>query len=396
MRQENAVPGILNVLALFQLILSSCSPVKQPTSAVTDGSGPPGGFCASDKLALWTGSALHGAKIFMGRSSPGSDVPFGDSPYTQSDFDDLATARANYVGISAAGLFAERPPYALDMAAQASLDEAVARVQKAGLFAVIEIRSGPGRNEDAITGRKLATLYEPIWTSAAAQTAWVDMMRYIVRRYGSSPAVVGFDPMEEPNNSERHGDLSPPEFYAKCGGTLEDVNQLYARVTAAIREIDPTTPVLLQPEHFGDVLWLPYLKVTGDTKTVYTAHDYEPFEYTHDLRAGPGYPGTYDLGGKTQFVDKAALDKQLQLVRDFGSKNRVPISVSEFGVQRQVKGAAAYLSDRIELHTAIGSWAVWAWHPAKLADPFNMHDASAVHDVLVQGWKNNCSRKVAP
>jgi aryl-phospho-beta-D-glucosidase BglC (GH1 family) len=332
----------------------------------------------------------------MGRGRADSGVPFGDGPFTQSDFDDIAKARANLVGISVAGLFAERPPYALDAAAQASLDEVIARVQKAGLFAVIEIRSGPGRNEDAITGREQATLYEPIWTDAAAQAAWVEMMRYIARRYGNVPTVVGFDPMEEPNNSERHGNLSPSEFYAQYGGTIEDVNQLYARVTRAIREVDPTTPVLLQPEHYGDVQWLSNLKITGDTATVYTVHDYEPFDYTHDLNAGPGYPGTYDLehNGNPQLVDKAALSKHLQPVRDFASKNHVPIAISEFGVQRQVKGAAAYLTDRIELHNAIGSWAVWVWQPAGFADPFNMHDASAVHDVLVQAWRTNCSPPV--
>ena len=88
--------------------------------------------------------------VNQGRNVFGADVPFGDGAFSQSDFDDLAGAGANYVHISHAGLFSEDPPYALDTAAQSNLDTVLNMARNAGLFAGIAFRTGPGRNDLSI------------------------------------------------------------------------------------------------------------------------------------------------------------------------------------------------------------------------------------------------------
>lgn len=375
-------------LTLGLVLAVACASAPAPRARAADCPAP------GDEIGLWTGAAkLRGSNVFMGRNPEGGPGGFGDGGFSQADFDALAKAGANYVQISHAGLFAERPPFGLDQAAEANLDRTLDMVAKAGMFAVIAIRSGPGRNEDAITGRKKASLYEPIWGDAAAQDAWVGMMKHIAARYKSNPIVVGYDPMVEPNNWDRVGYPDPQEFYAKHGNTLGDVNQLHAKVTAAIRQVDTSTPILLEGEAYGSPPWLPYLKVTGDARTVYTVHDYEPFDYTHELKPG-GYPGTYDLNGdgQTETVDRAALERHMQVVRDFGASKGVPVAVTEFGVHRTATDAAKYLTDRVAIHEGIGNWASWTWQPAGFDDPFSMHDPSAVHDVLVNAWQRNCVR----
>jgi aryl-phospho-beta-D-glucosidase BglC (GH1 family) len=316
---------------------------------------------------------------------------FGDERFTQADLDDLAKAGANYVQISHAGLFRETPPYDLDLGAQANLDSVIQMSAKAGLYAVIAYRTGPGRNETAIL--RDGPVLESIWTSEVEQAAWTAMMRYTAQRYRNDPIVVGYDPMVEPNDYVRRGSPDPHTFYAQYGGTLEDFNGLALRITKAVREVDQTTPILLEPDGFGGVPFLPYLKVTGDPRTVYTVHDYTPFDYTHELRPTAQYPGTHDVDGFGDvFVDRTYLGTYLKAVRTYGQQNGVPVAITEWGGHRTAANIATYMRDRIDLQDSIGNWAVWTWQPAGFMDPFSVHDPSPTNTVLRASWASNCVR----
>jgi hypothetical protein len=210
-------------------------------------------------------------------------------PYTQEDFDRLAGLGANYVNISHPGLFSETPPYTLDQEVQDNLDHLLDLIAQADMFAVISFRTGPGRGEFSVCCLEEAGdwydesyLNDAIWQDPEAQEAWAAMWRYTAGHYRDNPIVVGYDLMVEPNSNEVWLDIWDPEvFYADYGGTLYDWNQLHPRITAAIREVDPDTPILVGGMAYSDVEWLPYLEVTGDPRTVYAVHQYTPFPYTH-------------------------------------------------------------------------------------------------------------------
>ena len=347
--------------------------------------------CPTDAYTLWSDGIARGANIFQGRNPGGATNGFGDGDFTQTDFDELAAAGANYVQISHAGLFAETPPYALDPDAEANLDRVVGMARGAGMYAVIAFRSGPGRNENAISNRD-GTVRETIWSNQGAHEAWVAMLRHAAERYGPDPTVIGFSVMVEPNAYARFGFPDPQFFYLDHSGTLEDVNRLHADAVAAIREVDPETPVLLEPDGFGNVVWLSYITPLADAHIVYTAHDYTPFDYSHQQQAGGNYPGTYDVDGQMVPVTQAFLATYLHRLQDYVDAHGVPVALTEFGVHRTAPNAAAYLADRIAIQDLLGSWAVWVWQPAGFIDPFSVHDPSAVHDVLTTAWARNCRR----
>lgn len=360
-----------------------------------------GAQCPADAFALWNTGILRGANVFQGRNPGGATNGFGDGDFTQADFDDLARAGANYVQISHAGTFAEQPPYALDPAAEANLDHVIEMAGAAGLYAVIAFRSGPGRNENAISNRDVTPL-DLIWSVQGAHDAWVAMLRHTAERYGSNPVVVGYDVMVEPNAYALPGNdfADPIPFYIDKAnmGTLADVNVLHRDATAAIRQVDTETPILLEPDGFANITWLPFLTDTGDARTVYTTHDYTPFEYTHEVTPGATYPGSYDVDGDMQneLVNQAFLATFLAAIQAFSDQHGVPVAITEFGVHRTAPNAATYLSDRIGIQDTIGSWAVWTWQPLNFIDPFNMHDPSAVNEVLRTAWASNCTRLENP
>ncbi len=339
-----------------------------------------------DKFSLWTeGTRLRGANVYQRRVYPeldgdefmGTD-PVGP-PLTQADFDDLAAYGANYVNLSHPGLFTEKPPYQLDRDVEDNLDRLLDMAAEADLFVVITFRTGPGRSEfsffwgqdtqsDPVNG-----WFDPgyhndtVWESQAAQDAWAQMWRYAANRYKDNPIVVGYDLMCEPNATTLFFDIwaEVEDFYPAQAGTLYDWNRFYPSIVTAIREVDADTPILVQPTGWGAAIWLPYLELTDDERTVYTIHQYEPSDYTHQPldSLDIAYPGTLDGG---EAFNRAWLDRFLSAtVDDFVARHARPVAVNEFGLQRFEPGGAAFLRDLLNEFEARGiNHALWEWSPS--------------------------------
>ena len=393
----------------------------------------------TDKWSLWTsGTRLRGANIYQRRVYPELDGdefmgpgPVGP-PYTQTDFDNLAAMGTNYVNISYPGLFTETPPYTLDQDIQDSLDNLLAMIAQADMFAVVTFRTGPGRSEFwAFWGEDNVSdpgegWFDPsyynnrVWAEQTAQDAWVEMWRYTAQRYRDNPVIVGYDLMCEPNSNEVGGfpvgdplDIWDPEVFSDTyGGTLYDWNQLYLRIVTAIRQVDPDTPILVGGMGYSGIAWLPYLQPTGDPRTVYTVHQYEPFVYTHqEPPLTNTYPGEFDTGwdGDDDQFNRAWLENLLSTIDIFTATHGVPVAVNEFGVVRWEPGAADFMDDQMDLFEQRGmNHALWVWDPSwepwteevnafnfrHGPDPNNHTDveSSDLMDVIIEYWGRNTIR----
>ena len=335
-----------------------------------------------DKWELWTeGTHLRGANIYQRRVYPELDGttfmgpgPVGP-PYMQQDLDQLAALGANYVNISHPGLFTETPPYTLDQDMQDNLDNLLNMVAKADMFAVVSFRTGPGRSEftfffdEAGDWFDESYLNDSVWQDRAAQDGWAAMWRYTAERYRNNPIVAGYDLMVEPNANEVLLRMwEPEEFYPTYADTLYDWNQFYPHIVAAIREVDTDTPILVGGMGYSGVQWLPYLQPTGDPRTVYMVHQYEPSAYTHQVPPlTKTYPGAFDIdwdGADDQF-NRAWLENLLSTVDTFAAKHIVPVAVNEYGPMRWEPGAAEFMDDQMDLFEQRGmNHALWCWDPS--------------------------------
>lgn len=341
-----------------------------------------------DKYILWTGGTqLRGIDTWQRVVVPTVD---GDEflgaahvgpPYTQADFDQIARMGANFVVLSFPGLFTETPPYVLDEAVQNHLDQTLALVANADLFAVIAVRTGPGRSDFTFYDDNIeewgdpALVYDHVWTNQVAQDAWIAMWRHMAARYHSHPVVVGYELMVEPNAAGRLLDMyDPAEFYPAYAGTLYDWNQFFPRLVAAVREVDQDTPVLVGPMGWSAVRWLPYLRVLDDPRMVYTVHQYEPqTQYTHQEPSDTHtYPGQYDVDwdGVPDNFNRAWLDAYLAPIRDFKAEHGAPVAVTEYGVVRWARNAGDFMHDSMDAFEQLGlNHAFWAWNP--IWPPYN-------------------------
>jgi hypothetical protein len=381
---------------------------------------------------LWVGGTqLRGANIYQRRVYPEMDGPdfLGPGPvgppYTQEDFNRLAALGANYVNISHPGLFSENPPYVLDQDIQDNLDRLLDMIARADMFAVISFRTGPGRSEFTFFRDGAGVWFDPsylnesVWQAQAAQDAWVEMWRYTAERYQSNPMVVGYDLMVEPNANALLDIYDPEEFYQDYTDTLYDWNQLHPRISAAIRSVDSQTPILIGGMSYSSVYWLPYLQPTGDARTVYTVHQYEPFQYTHQEPDKRGrlrlkYPGRFDIDGdgvKDQF-NRAWLESYLSTLDTFASTHGVRVAVNEFGAMRWEPGVDKFMNDEMDLFEQRSiNYALWlwesSWRPLAEEDAFNFRHgpnprnhtdvaSSKLIAVIVKYWGRNATRPMTP
>jgi len=331
------------------------------------------------KMSLWQEKTkLRGANIYQrrvyveldGSTFMGSGVV--GPPYTREDFDELAALGANYVNISHPGLYTENSPYSLDTDIQANLDNLLAKIALADMFAVISFRTGPGRSEFTFFWGEDDDWFDKsyyndrVWKNQQAQEAWAEMWKYTARRYQGHAVVVGYDLMVEPNSNEVWLDIwEPRTFYNRHADTLYDWNPLQAKITAAIREVDSATPVLIQGMSYSSVEWFPYIIPGGDSNTVYLAHQYAPIIYTHQEGTKYQYPDYLDTnwdGNKEQF-NKTWLDNLLKILDQFINKYQVAVAVNEFGLVRWAPNSADFMDDQMALFEQRNfNHALWAWN----------------------------------
>jgi endoglucanase len=310
-----------------------------------------------DALSLWQNGSLRGANVMQ----------------AQCTIEDLRVLRgwgANLAEIPVSNVYAPTPPYAFQPENLAKLDQAVKAAEQAHLYIALTCREGPGRADFERS--------HEIWREVAAQDAYAQMWREVALHYRGRASIVGYDLMCEPHPDQ------------EANKPLGDWNALAKKITVAIREVDKETPILVNSSGWAYPQLFEALQPTGDPRTVYTVHFYDPHYYTHQK---PGdkvsYPG-FRVPGKQEVAwDKATLEAQLAPVRAFQEKYHVPIFVGEFGCARYAPGVEAWLGDQIDRYEGYGwSWAYWAFREwdvmniersADGADKVNHADTPLLH-----------------
>lgn len=283
-----------------------------------------------DAFSLWKQGALRGANVMQAQC-------------TVQDLRVLRSWGANLAEIPVSNVYAPTPPYDFQPENLARLDRAVKAAEQAHLYVALTCREGPGRPDFERS--------HEIWRDAAAQDAYARMWRAVASHYRGRPSIVGYDLMCEPHPDQ------------EANKPLGDWNALAKKITLAIRDVDKQTPILVNSSGWAYPQLFESLQPTGDPRTVYTVHFYDPHYYTHQKPADKvAYPGFRVPGHQEVAWDKSVLEARLAPVRDFQKKYQVPIFVGEFGCARFAPGVEVWLRDQIDLYEQHGwSWAYWAF-----------------------------------
>ncbi len=337
--------------------------IEEKESAVSDISDAPFSITVETwqpplTAAEWMERPVRGAVVEIGYGGP-DDIDTPPVP-TMESFRDLKGLGANVVVIEFQYGWSIKPPYQAVETQYAFLTKALDNAAAAGLYSVVSVRNGPGSNAmmpgieeaDVIT-----TLYENTPAGAAARTAYIDMLKDMVRRYLDREDVIAWEPLVEPALDYYLFDGEDAPFPQASTAW----NPIAESFIAAIRFIDPHRPILIEPVNWGGFAGFTLLRKFADNNVIYSLHTYEPYLFTHQDTAPyrHTYPGWY----WGEYVDKDTLDNWLKPVDDFQARYNVPILVGEWGGMRWVPNMKNYIADQLALFKKRGwSWTYYAWY----------------------------------
>ena len=256
---------------------------------------------ASTGIALPIGKCVNlGNTLEPPREAGWGGRPFRDSDATNIREAGFATVRlpvrfSAYAGAS--------PPYAIDPAFMARVRHVVDTNLAAGLNVILdmhhyeELFTEPERHRDRLAG---------IWRQVAAE-------------FREAPAGLWFELINEPHERLNDSNLS---------GVL-------APALAAVRETNPTRPVIIGGQNWSGIDSLATLQLPDDPYVVPTFHYYEPFDFTHQGAnwVNPTFPTGRQVGTE---ADRAQLQASLEKVRAYMSRTgRVPF-MGEYGAYDRI------------------------------------------------------------
>ncbi|WP_276741633.1 glycoside hydrolase family 5 protein [Victivallis vadensis] len=223
----------------------------------------------------------------------------------------------------------------------AAIDAIMPALEKYGVKIVIDLHTGPGMTQNALLSNQLS------WDQES-QALLVSGWEKLARHFNGNPMIYGYDLLNEPREDGYR--------YTPDGGL--DWNRLAARTAHAIRAIDKTTPIIIEPAQWGSVAGLKTFMPVNVDNVIYSIHFYSPHEFTHQgigksRKTGIRYPGM--INGKEW--NKEAIRSSLLPAREFQLKYNVPIFVGEFSAIAWAPGAAQYIEDCISIFEEFG----WDW-----------------------------------
>lgn len=287
---------------------------------------------------------------FRGHDQPRLRGVMSPNSFSEQDFTDLEAMHVNAVrwqigrnwGTTGGDRdLAEYDRWIADE--MADLDRALESAGRHGLRLLIDLHAPPGgRLPDGTMSMLLEQPY---------QDHFVRVWERFATRYRGHPALWGYDLVNEPVQNRP----SPPG--------LADWLGLQVQAAKAIRVIDPDTPIVIEVDAWDNPQRFAWLEPVDIPNVIYQAHMYWPGEYTHQgvhnswgeqgSAARLAYPGTFN--GRP--LDRAALARYLQPVRDFQLAYNVHIIIGEFSAVRWAAGADRYLADCISVFEEYG----WDW-----------------------------------
>lgn len=139
------------------------------------------------------------------------------------------------------------------------LDRVVAWAHKYGIYVILDMHCAPGGQ----TGTNIDDSwgYPWLYTSPAAQQQLIRIWHRIAAHYASNPTVLGYDLLNE-----------PIPHYPRLQKYNPDLEPIYKRLAAAIRQVDPNHVLIL-----GGAQWDSNFAVFGppfDKNVMYTFHKY--------------------------------------------------------------------------------------------------------------------------
>lgn len=223
------------------------------------------------------------------------------------------------------------------------LDKMLPYCEKYGVLVCLDLHTSPGGRDKSLKAR--------MFEHKEYQDAFIDTWVKLVTKYKDSPAIWGYDLLNEPCET------AIPE-----GKGILNWRDLAEKTAQIIRKIDPVKPIIVEPAPWGGPEPLEFFEPINASNVVYSVHMYIPHQFTHQgvgtNKIGFEYPGK--INGV--YWDKEKLREALRPAIEFQQDFGVQLYLGEFSAIRWApnNSAVRYLKDVIDIFEENG-WD-WAYH----------------------------------
>ncbi|HWU17764.1 MAG TPA: cellulase family glycosylhydrolase [Devosia sp.] len=278
----------------------------------------------------------------------------------------------------------------------AKLKQVLGMAHDSGIGMVITPLSLPGMRWSQNNGNKFDGR---LWQDKAYWQQAADFWRDLAAELKDNPGVLAYNIVNEPApergtgaaENTAPGDVSSHvAFLEQNKGTARDLPAFYEMVIAAIRSVDPDTPIMVDAGWYANAgAFSGWPDALSDDKVLYAFHMYEPYSFTAGRnfrdKLGYVYPGTVPFGTGGVAWNASTINAFLQPVYDWADKHAIPanrIVAAEFGCMRRNEGCAQYLTDVMaNLNAHDIHWAFYSFRE----DEYDGFDYELGSDAL--GWK---------
>jgi len=213
-----------------------------------------------------------------------------------------------------------------------------------------------------------------LWSQPGYTDQAVRFWRDLAAALADHPAVAAYNLVNEPVPERKaplplREDAGIPERQAwqqAQAGTLRDLPAFYERIIAAIREVDPLTPVMVDAGWYGNPRSLAaWPRRLADDRVLYAFHVYEPYEATSAPNMRRETPFRYPGEVRGEHWDRSVVASRVDAAFDWARAQGLPpgrVVAGEFGCMRRWEDCATYLTDVLDaVEARDGHWAFYAF-----------------------------------
>lgn len=334
--------------------------------------GASGTFWVSElKMVLVQAKAIRAKPVLKALTQPMTQKRGFMSPqrFRAEDFKDMGALHVNVVRWQMGQQPADKRSFEMWFAEE--LDELALALDAAaanGIQLVVDMHTAPG-------GRLPDRTYR-MYMEQEYRDMFIQSWKRIASRFKGHPGLWAYDLANE-----------PVQNYPSPAG-MPDWLGLQVEAGKAIRVIDPDTAIMIEVDQWDSPDSFAWLQPVDLPNVIYQAHMYWPWEFTHQgIKTNQGgadgkdfdknsiaYPGTLD----NQPLDKEALRRYLEPVREFQLEHGARIFIGEFSAVRWAPGAAQYLEDCISIFEEYG-WD-WTYHAFRESPVWGVEHGNLPYD----------------
>ena len=250
----------------------------------------------------------------------------------------------------------KKAPYAIEEDFAKRVDSFVNQAEKVGLNLVLNIHHFDGLDADPDAH---VEQFAAIW-------------KQLGKRYKDRGEFLYFE-----LNNEPHDKLN------------DKWNEVLKVGLAAVRETNPTRPVIIGPPDWNGIRGLKKLELPADANLIVTVHMYNPFEFTH--QGASWATAEVKTIRNRQFGSEQEIAKvkaELQEAADWGKAHKVPIYLGEFGAFEMAPQESRVIWTNLIARTCESlniSWSYWEFGAG-----------FGVYDLNSKSWKRELTTALIP